>query len=226
MTQRDRGNAGENPLENQTVLFFWDYSSLTDAEFSEISARFTPQFSEAPVLEKMTDPKRRREWMASRFLEQHVRKIMEWPATSSRSHSGGYTVCSFSNGALLGVDVERGENATQALKVIPRIIRPEELKDLDSVSENEKEKMALKLWSLKEAYGKLKKTGITSLKEDEDLVFEIRDLEWIPKVNRQRLFTHQWELPRGFLSHCGQDAEPRVMQAFYLDGAFSFVEMF
>jgi 4'-phosphopantetheinyl transferase len=76
------------------------------------------------------------------------------------SNSPGLVVCLIGEGAEVGVDLEPRERAASIAEVGPRMFSMQELKQLESLREDERPERCLQLWTLKEAYIKARGMGL------------------------------------------------------------------
>ena len=77
------------------------------------------------------------------------------------SHANGYVLCAVSQGAAVGVDVERRARAGDLRKVAPRFVAEAETLALAGLEPAARDTRLLQLWTLKEAYSKALGLGLT-----------------------------------------------------------------
>lgn len=75
------------------------------------------------------------------------------------SHSKGLIACSFVKDHEIGIDLEKIER--DLTEISNRFFHPQEVEFLDQYEKNQRNKLAYKVWTLKEAYLKAKGIGMT-----------------------------------------------------------------
>lgn len=89
-------------------------------------------------------------------------KILDFPLQFSLSHSGQYILCAVSS-QNVGADIQQ-KKTVNALDLAKRFFSPEEYFQLEQCGyEAECQKLFYRMWTRKEAYGKLTGEGVTSL---------------------------------------------------------------
>ncbi len=77
------------------------------------------------------------------------------------AHTDGYVLCAVSEGAAVGIDVERHARAGDLRKVAPRFLAATEAAALAALAPAARDARLLRLWTLKEAYSKALGLGLT-----------------------------------------------------------------
>ncbi len=77
------------------------------------------------------------------------------------AHTAGHVLCAVSQGAAVGVDVERRSRAGDLQKVAPRFLAEAEALALAGLEPAARDARLLRLWTLKEAYSKALGLGLT-----------------------------------------------------------------
>lgn len=78
----------------------------------------------------------------------------------SLSHTGGLAVCAVAATPEIGVDVERWDRAADPLALAPSVLAPEETTRLIEARPEERARLFLTAWTLKEAYVKARGMGL------------------------------------------------------------------
>jgi len=100
----------------------------------------------------------------------------------SVTHSDDLILYSFAGGCRVGIDVEHETNLPECMHMVDRLFSSREQDWVASLPALEQRKTFFKLWTLKEAYGKMQGDGLTDdwkdldilsiLKEQDDLISE------------------------------------------------------
>lgn len=116
--------------------------------------------------------------LAYRYGENGKPYFRDYPFYFNLSHSGDYVLCAISAGEI-GADIQQrcGKNAE---KIAGRFFSKQEAEAIATEQTGEeREKLFYRLWSRKEAYGKLTGKGISDVLEMELLPWEVREPQGI-----------------------------------------------
>ncbi|HLG55480.1 MAG TPA: 4'-phosphopantetheinyl transferase superfamily protein [Vicinamibacterales bacterium] len=83
------------------------------------------------------------------------------PLMFNLSHTLGLAACVVTRGAMVGVDLERGEHLWDALALASRFFSPLEVAGLHACGEDDRTHRFLQLWTLKESFIKAIGTGLS-----------------------------------------------------------------
>jgi 4'-phosphopantetheinyl transferase len=98
------------------------------------------------------------------------------------SHTHGLVVCAASLDCDLGVDVERANRDTNALKLAERFFAPDEIALLRGVAADRLGEMFLRIWTLKEAYIKATGRGLSCPLEAFAFSFDPVRIHFLPQI--------------------------------------------
>jgi hypothetical protein len=125
----------------------------------------------------------------------------------SISHSGDFALVAVARSARVGVDVERIRSCTDVLAIATHAFGRKTSQDLQGLPLDDQRRKFFELWTLAEAYGKARGTGLT-----EESLDRIEDGWWLKVLEiapdhaaavvadcplKLRLWHHDWSLTRG-----------------------------
>lgn len=99
----------------------------------------------------------------------------EYGLDFSVSHSNDLILYSFARGCRVGIDVEHETNLPEWTHMISRMFSSREQDWVASLSAPEQRKTFFKLWTLKEAYGKMQGDGLTDSWKDIDILSILKE---------------------------------------------------
>jgi 4'-phosphopantetheinyl transferase len=99
----------------------------------------------------------------------------EYGLDFSVSHSDDLILYSFARGCRVGIDVEHETNLPEWTHMINRLFSSREQDWVASLSAPEQRKTFFKLWTLKEAYGKMQGDGLTDSWKDIDILSILKE---------------------------------------------------
>jgi 4'-phosphopantetheinyl transferase len=125
----------------------------------------------------------------------------------SISHSGDFVLVAVARAARVGVDVERIRSRTDILAIATHAFGRKTSQDIEGLPPDDQRRRFFRLWTLAEAYGKARGTGLAGVSLD-----RIEDGWWLKGLNiapeyaaavvadrvlKLRLWHHDWSLTRG-----------------------------
>ncbi|MFT3893215.1 MAG: 4'-phosphopantetheinyl transferase superfamily protein [Anaerolineales bacterium] len=87
------------------------------------------------------------------------------------THSGDLILYAFASDCPVGIDVECISHISELQDLVNRFFSPDEQHRLASLSVSEQERAFFKLWTLREAYGKMKGGGLVDVIKDVDILY-------------------------------------------------------
>jgi len=200
-------------------VYLMNIKNLPDPKENEAVMDELPKREKDKIL-KFRYEKGRKQCLGARLLQHHILQMkgagFEQITYSEHgkpeaegfcfnlSHSGDYVICAVSD-MPVGCDIEIIGNAN--IQVAKRFFHSQEIAYLEHISEAEKEKEFIRLWTMKESYLKMTGEGMSFSMNRFALCLEEGEIRVLREGQMQTCFLKEYDLSDCRLTVCAEENE-------------------